>query len=232
MPGDLRPWLCGAALGAGATFPNGSEYAGFRTLSSAQLDELAEQIVEQVRTRGPFLSLSEFVNRQLSSDDDLAIAGALQAALDSLTDDPNEALKDPVKKLSSVTMGIDDEITVGLDKFKILDGVGYDFVKASEGYSTHGFPGWIRQADILRPLAPVLSARDDTFTIRAYGDYRDENGVVIASAWCEATVQRRRYFVDPADDADSVSPPVNTQNVKFGRRYDILKFRWLAEDEV
>lgn len=213
----------GAATGAGALFPNGSEYAGFRTLSDSQLDELAEQIVEQVKLRGPFLSLSEFVNRQLSSDDDLAIAGALQAALDSLSDDPNNALKDPAKQLSSLVMDPADGV---------LDGVGYDFVKASEGYSTHGFPGWIRQADILRPIAPVLSARDDTFTIRAYGDYRNENGDVIASAWCEATVQRRRYYVDPADDADSVDSPTNAQNVTFGRRYDILKFRWLTEDEV
>jgi hypothetical protein len=229
----------GSAFGVGAQFPNGSEYAGFRTLTSDQLDELAEKIVEQVKERGPFLSLSEFVNRQLSLEvgadgKELALAGALQAALDSLSQtpdpddplktlDPNAALKDPAKQLSSVVMDPADDV---------LDGVGYDFIKASEGYSTHGFPGWIRQADILRPIAPVLSARDDTFTIRAYGDYRDENGVVIASAWCEATVQRRRYFVDPADDADSIDPPLETQNIKFGRRYDILKFRWLAEDEV
>jgi hypothetical protein len=167
--------------------------------------------------------LSEFVNRQLSLNDDLALAGALQAALDSLTDDPLKALKDPAKQLSSETMDPDD------DK---LDGVGYAFVKASEGMSTHGFPGWIRQADILRPIAPILSARDDTFTIRAYGDARDAQGNVTARAWCEATVQRGRDFLDPQDAADSTNPPANDQNKVFGRRYSVVSFRWLSKEEV
>ena len=214
----------GAASGVGAKFPSGSEYAGFRTLGDDQLDELAEQIVVQVRKRGPFLSLSEFVNRQLNgSDEELALAGALQTALNSLTDDPNEALKDPAKKLSGTTMDPAD--------IK-LDGVGYAFGKASEGMSTHGFPGWIRQADILRPIAPILSARDDTFTIRAYGDARDANGNVTARAWCEATIQRGRDFIDPQDSADSTNPPTNDQNKMFGRRYSVVSFRWLSQKEV
>jgi hypothetical protein len=214
----------GTASGAGATFPSGSEYAGFRTLGDGQLDELAEQIVEQVRKRGPFLSLSEFVNRQLNgTDEELALAGALQTALNSLTDDPNEALKDPAKQLSGETMDPTDNK---------LDGVGYAFEKASEGMSTHGFPGWIRQADILRPIAPILSARDDTFTVRAYGDARDANGDVTARAWCEATVQRGREFIDPQDAADSTNPPTNEQNKMFGRRYSVVSFRWLSQKEV
>ncbi|MFT6792527.1 MAG: hypothetical protein ACJAR1_000507 [Rubritalea sp.] len=225
----------GVDQGLGATFPSGSEYSGFRTLSSEQLDKLAEKIVDQVRKRGPFLSLSEFVNRQLNSDDeDLALAGALQAALYSLSDidnddatdsdlDPNKALKDTVNQLSNVTMD---------PAGNKLGGVGYSFKKASEGVSTHGLPGWIRQADILRPIAPIISVRDDTFTIRAYGDSRDATGAVIARAWCEATVKRRRDFVDQEDAADFIEPPTNAQNVMFGRRYEIISFRWLSEDEV
>ena len=75
---------------------------------------------------------------------------------------------------------------------------------------TFGLPGWIRQADVLRPIAPILSARDDTFTIRTYGDARDASGKVIARAWCEAVVQRTRDFVDATDAADSVGPPTNS----------------------
>jgi hypothetical protein len=211
--------------GIGAAFPSGSEYAGFRTLNGNQLDELAIRIVEQVRARGPFLSLSEFVNRQLSTDDDLAMAGALQAALDSLSEDPLASLKNegPDGKISSVTMDAADSK---------LDGVGYEYKKAAEGYNIHGFPGWIRQADILRPIAPVLSARDDTFTIRAYGDKRDAAGNVVARAWCEAVVQRSRDFVDPADAADSIEPPVSEVNKAIGRRYVIQSFRWINADEV
>lgn len=222
----------GEEAGLGAAFASGSEYSGFRTLSSTQLDELAVRIFDQVRLRGPFLSLSEFVNRQLSSDDDLALTGAddnlaltgaLQAALNNLTEDPNEALSNPGKGLSSETIPADDDKLVG---------AGYSFAEASEGTNTYGFPGWIRQADILRPIAPVLSARDDTFTIRAYGDARDTNGNITARAWCEATVRRTRDFIDPVDQADSVDPPTSPINQSFGRKYIVTSFRWLNKHEI
>ena len=85
---------------------------------------------------------------------------------------------------------------------------------------------------MLRPIAPVLTARDDTFTIRAYGDARDSNGTILARAWCEATVQRSRDFVDSADQAGSVEPPTSAVNQTFGRKYVIKSFRWLNTDEV
>lgn len=208
------------APGLGAAFPSGSEYSGFRTLSDAQLDQLAEKIVEQIQKRGPFLSLSEFVNRQLNgSDDELALAGAIQTALNQLTTNPNENLK----ALSNETMDVNDN--------KIVD-AGYGFNEASVGVDTYGLPGWIRQADILRPLAPVLSARDDTFTIRAYGDSLDVNGNIIATAWCEAVVKRTREFVDPADAPDAIDTPTNAANQIFGRKYIISSFRWLNANEV
>jgi hypothetical protein len=98
--------------------------------------------------------------------------------------------------------------------------------------NTHGFPGWIRQADVLRPIAPVLSVRDDTFTIRTYGDARDSSGKIIARAWCEAVVQRTRDFVDPQDPADSIEPPTAVTNRDFGRKFVITSFRWLNQDEI
>lgn len=70
------------------TPPTGSaadSFAGFRRLSDAQLDALADEITKQVRLRGPFVSLSQFVNRalvDLTTNKDLSRSGALQSALD------------------------------------------------------------------------------------------------------------------------------------------------------
>ena len=54
---------------------------GFRTLSDGEIELLAGNLVEEIRTRGPFLSLSEFVNRRISNDE-LGLKGALQSAID------------------------------------------------------------------------------------------------------------------------------------------------------
>jgi hypothetical protein len=213
----------GSGPGIGGQFANASEYSGYRSLTDEQINDLAKKVVEQVRLRGPFLSLSEFVNRQLSSNDDLALAGTIQTAINHLTEDPMAELRDPANSLSDNTMSPTNQKVVGS---------GYAFSKAATGSSAYGVPGWIRQADILRPIAPILSVRDDTFTIRAYGDALDKNGKVVAQAWCEATVKRTREFSNPSDAADSIDPPINSMNVIFGRRYEIVSFRWLNSDEV
>lgn len=93
----------GAAPAAGAMFPRSlsqpaqpqlpkpsgdgdDSLNGFRRLNDTQLDALAEEITRQVRLRGPFVSLSHFVNRALvglSDDDDReGRSGALQSAID------------------------------------------------------------------------------------------------------------------------------------------------------
>jgi hypothetical protein len=213
----------GSASVENTQFAEATEYSGFRSLTDEQIEDLAEKIVEQVRRRGPFLSLSEFVNRQLSNVDDLALAGALQTAINNLDDDPMSFLRDPNNTLSDTAMLASDSK---------LNGAGYEFDEAAGGDSAYGAPGWIRQADILRPIAPVLSARDDTFTIRAYGDKLDQEGNVLAQAWCEAVVRRSRDFCDASDEADAIEPPTSPINTAFGRRYQIVNFRWLRPSEV
>lgn len=49
----------------GANFPSGSEYTGFRSLSDSQLDELAEEMVVQVRERGLKRDLSTLLEREI-----------------------------------------------------------------------------------------------------------------------------------------------------------------------
>lgn len=82
--------------------------------------------------------------------------------------------------------------------------------QGASGSSAHGMPGWVRQADILLPLAPILTARDDTFVVRSYGDARDATGKVTARAYCEAVVRRTPNFCDSADAAsDTPTAMVN-----------------------
>ncbi|MGE9269968.1 MAG: hypothetical protein ACQKBU_04130 [Verrucomicrobiales bacterium] len=208
----------------------GSEVlATHKRLTEEQIEALAEAIVEQVRERGPFLSLSEFVNRRLDANDlDLAKAGAIEAAILSLSEESGSGAVLNTEILSS---GFGNSVEPFQDPNEV-----YEFPEAAEGSRAYGYPGWIRQADILRPLAPMLSVRDDTFVIRSYGDYRNpENGEIEARAWCEAIVQRKANFVDPADDKN-VLPGEQTlsseANLTMGRRFEIVSFRWLTADEV
>jgi hypothetical protein len=94
-------------------------------------------------------------------------------------------------------------------------------------------PDFLTQAVVLNTLAPVLSARSDTFVIRAYGEA--VNPAVstdpAARAWCEAVVQRFPEYVDPADAA-AVWPPQAADNQVLGRRLRIVDFRWLTQDDL
>jgi hypothetical protein len=211
--------------GSSGLFSSCAEFAGYRRLDHATLDLFAEEIVKQVRLRGPFLSLAEFVNRQLSSGDP-ALAGAIQSALNALqkgSNDPFSAIKGgyPLDKVS-----LADPPPAGT--------AGYQFKEAAAGFlNAYGLPGWTRQADVLRPIAPVLSARDDTFIIRGYGDARDVSGKIItARATCEAIVRRTRDYVDPSDAADITTLPKAAVNKTFGRRYQVVSFRWLTDAEI
>ncbi|WPJ97178.1 hypothetical protein SH580_05580 [Coraliomargarita algicola] len=210
--------------------------------TDTQLDALAEEIVKQVKLRGPFLSLSEFINRQLSEDDDLALAGAVESALMALADYGVGNSKNPYSEILSVFPV--DEMESYIDQ----DGVEvqypkylarqfsdhesyYEFPKAAEGHVAYGTPGWTRQADILRPIAPVLSVRDDSFTVRSYGATKDLRGNVVAEAWCEAIVKRTAEYVDPSNEKDDFVD-LSDANEAFGRKFEIVAFRWLTEDEL
>ena len=186
----------------------------------ASLERLAELIVEQVQLRGPFLSLSEFMNRQLSTDEDLAIAGAVEAAMINISEGGGA---NPYDSIQSEYSG---------GEFQAESHDTYVFSRAGEGHVLYGTPGWARQADIMRPLAPVLSVRDDTFTIRAYGDSRQANGEVLARAWCEAVVIRSADYVDGSNESTDRVDDLSDLNLQMGRKFRIVSFRWLSENEI
>lgn len=201
------------------------EFSGYRALTDSQVEALAEEIVEEIKIRGPMLSLAEFVNRRLTSDKALAAAGVIQQALDTLAED-SSAARNPFKAMQDNSFEITNLPPGPTD---------YKFPEAAQGSTAFGLPGWVRQADILTRLAPMMSVRDDTFTIRAYGDARGRDGSIVARAWCEATVVRRADFVD-TQDPSQLSPHSSEiesdLNRRFGRGFELVSFRWLDPEEI
>lgn len=66
-----------ADIGATATKRDYSKlFSGFRYLTDDMIDRLAKRIVDEVRLRGPFLSLADFVNRRLVAPDGANTAGS------------------------------------------------------------------------------------------------------------------------------------------------------------
>jgi hypothetical protein len=191
-----------------------SRWLGYRQLTDAQIRELAGAVVRQVKKRGPFRSLGEFVNRRLTTDRKLALYGAIQAALE-----------DPEVSINADYRGGGKELTA-----TDIAGTNYEFPEAALGSRYQGTPAYINQADILTPIAPVIQARSDTFVVRGYGEARSPDGTrILARAWCEAVVQRVPDYLDAAADPTE-TPYANLQspvNRRFGRRFHITSFRWL-----
>ena len=207
-------------------------FGGYSRMTDVQIEALAVAIVKQIRKRGPALSLSEFVNRQLRASSDpkleLALAGPIQAALDELAT-YNDA-RNPYRDLQALCR----KITAS----EVPPDAEYQFPKAAEGWSGEGMPGWITQADVLRAIAPVLSPRDDTFVVRTFGEARNRAGKATARVWCEAIVQRQAEYVSPAPSLDPASDKNleaishSTINSRFGRRYKVVSMRYLTPSEI
>jgi len=187
--------------------PDGN-WNGFRSLSDGQVRTLATNIVDQVRRRGPFQSLAEFVNRRVENTD-LGKSGAIQSAIDAA------GFNSSSKQAAFTTNFYPAEA-----RQQIVPDTGV------------GIPGYLSQADVLQSLAPVITCRSDTFTIRSYGEAKDTNGVVISRAWCEAVVQRIPEFVDPEDSPDSEIASLSEVNQTFGRRFEIVSFRRIPSPEM
>ncbi|MGL4399830.1 MAG: hypothetical protein ACRCXD_08170 [Luteolibacter sp.] len=183
-------------------------WKGFRALSDSQVRTLAQNIVEEVRQRGPFLSLAEFVNRRVE-DSALGRNGAIQAAIE--TDNLNNQAKQ--QPFSTAFYPRDAQ----------------DHIIADTGV---GIPGFLTQADVLKSLSSVITCRSDTFTIRGYGEAKDAAGKVIARSWCEAVVQRLPEFVDATDAADVAIRSLAPINKTFGRRFEIVSFRRVPSSEL
>jgi len=193
--------------------PRDKLWNSYRSLSAAEIKTLSERIVDEVRTRGPFLSMAEFVNRRIGQPGELTSNGALQAALDK-----------------SGVNGVMDSNARPIEQDEVAT-YGWLNPKALTGSSTGaGAPGAISQGDLLSVIGSFVTVRSDTFTVRAYGDAKDPDGKVVARAWCEATVQRFPEYLDPADAPEAIA--TSEANIRFGRRFEIIAFRWLSPGEI
>lgn len=204
------------------TLPNGQSastdphnyWKGYVELEPAEIRALARNLVVEIKKRGPFLNLADFLTRKVdATSNPLNLKGAVQSAIDA-TD---------INQHSEFSL----EVTSAN-----LPPTGYTNTEAALGPVGSGIPGYITQADVLTPVMPYLAARSDTFTIRSYGEVT-VRGKVQSRAWCEAVVQRTPEYVDPADKPE-IAPAALTSdtNKTLGRRFRVVQFRWLSPDEV
>lgn len=236
---------------AAAGVSNSTPWQGYRILSDAQIDNLAAKIVAQVKLRGPFSSLADFINRRLvNAPDATGLKGPLQAAIDAV--DADSAIT-TVNRINGRSPFTDRNTGTGIDTgISILSAAGNAIPKpadtdvihahwigddsdtnADKAYTSRAAfaPGYLSQADLLTSLGPVLTPRSDTFTIRAYGDVQNPSTSAVESrAWCEAVVQRLPEYME-TQDAWSL-PVAGTINEKFGRRFRIVSFRWLTSTDI
>ncbi len=246
-----RPTRAGKTSGAEPDRADG--WAGARLLTDDEVLTLAEKIVDEVRARGPFVSIADFVNRRLTGEhNETSRRGTVDAAIRAAG--LNQRFEIQPEYLSTSVNEGGGETDNNLDDFKR----SYRY-KSGENYTTAqpvsqawGLPGFLTQSDVLEPLAPSLTVRGDTFTIRAYGESSDGSGVK-ARAWVEAVVERTPRYVN-ARNMGHMGPGANTAtdtprvlehatgkhaagklsevNKRFGRRLEIKSLRWLGPNEI
>ncbi|MGF1448230.1 MAG: hypothetical protein ACFB20_02305 [Opitutales bacterium] len=171
------------------------------------LRPLAAALAEEVRARGPFVGLGDFVNRRLvqasAPNADHGLHGVLEAALQRTQGDGPQAA--PLER--------------GLPWF--LD------AHVSTDDNT-GLPGYARQQDLLEKLGPLLTTRGDTFTIHACAEVLNPlTGAVEARAHCRGVVQRVPAWIDAADAPTHALGELLAVNRQVGRRYVVREFAWV-----
>jgi type II secretory pathway pseudopilin PulG len=225
IPVPRSPLSKGEAWEAGSgSADDDSAWDGFRSLSEVEIAALAREIVSEVKLRGPFLSLSDFVNRRLVNDhatNRTGVKGTLQAAIDRAN--LNAAFDQAYRLENGRPLGDYQHP----DNIRDATRVDQRLKPASKAW---GAPGYLTQADLLQVLGPALSARSDSFVIRTYGEAKNASGEITARAWCEAVVQRTPDPIAP--DSEGLDPDRSRPEGAFGRSFRVISFRWLAGAEV
>jgi len=214
---------------------------GARVLTDSELRTLAKYIVFEVKSRGPFLSMADFVNRRLAPKSSMVSTnGAVESAISK--SGINSNLEETVFERSLNNASDNNHPDFQVD---------YEKQPASK---TWGIPSHIIQSDILEPLAPAMTVRGDTFTIRCVGE-SVLNGRVMARAYLEVVVCRTPEYVSHSD-VESIATPsgmnrptdpalqlnrvtgevtagnLSAVNVRYGRKFKVHSMRWLNRNEI
>ena len=183
--------------------------------------------------------------------------GILQAAIDSTSINANFHKRYIIgKDVNDLNQSWQDDLA--FKYFKVSKNVWENW-RGAVGPIATGAPAYLMQQDILARLGSFLTVRSDTFKIRAYGEIRNPvSGVVEAKAWCEMTVQRTPEYMDNSEYGnapediygrekelgyqnnligyDTVMNETNggltKLNQQLGRRFKVVSFRWLNENEI
>lgn len=209
-----------------------------RNISEAEIDELAREIVAEVKRRAPFFSLADFINRRLikysdtSGDEDLSyqsLMGTMSAAIARVA----EQQLGSKATIFNADYNFTKQNPSATDLLRMMRDTSRESIEqasmAPYGKSyrrSAGLPGaQLLQSQLLTAYAPFMTVRGDTFTIRAYGEYLNPMTGTSAKAYCEALVQRSAEPVEPSDDIVKPLEP-------FGRKFKIVSFRWLTPAEL
>ena len=137
---------------------------------------------------------------------------------------PLPSIKAFLNAADSADEGLLQQAIDGTDINTLVSGQAYEDAPPHDRLPRHS-TAFLSQGDIISALAPFLSARSDTFRIRAYGEaHNPSTGMIEARAWCEALVQR---LPSPLHSGD---PMRNAEGL--GRRFQIVQFRWLSAKEI
>ncbi len=217
-------------------------WSAYRKLTDGEIRTLATEIVSQVRQRGPFLGVADFVNRRLVLPGDTtrstqAYGGAIQAAIDrsnAINESTQSGWVMPTPaNAASYTYGAD----YWGGPIQTPEPQNYNHYLSSLSSAPRaegtGAAAHLNQGDILQQIGSVLVARGDTFTIRGYGEATDKQGNVTARAMCEAVVQRIPTPINPDSAAAGLNPVIATGGaIDFGREFKIESFHWLSPGEI
>ncbi|MEP2774964.1 MAG: hypothetical protein ABJQ29_10015 [Luteolibacter sp.] len=230
-------------------FTEPNSWGATRTLNASEIDSLAKRLVEEVKRRGPFLSLADFVNRRLDPDSTATgeertyqqLLGTLQAAINKATliDKKinhhyyaNHGRGGSMMRIKPLS----DWSTLNFDVTQAAQEAmfGYPVSKIdSDGGLIHSYsPNFLSQADVLTKIGPSITVRGDTYVIRSYGDATNSKGDVTARAWCEAVVQRVAEPVGWDGSNAKLMQPQAPGDTGFGRRFRVVSFRWLDKKDV